>query len=136
VGLALVVPAEGLLLAGKEARLIVCGGRDYNHREIVYSYLDGALEKLGDCLVVISGGAPGADTLAEEWARENDVPVRVFKADWKTHGRRAGPIRNQRMLEEGQPNMVLAFPGGKGTEDMISRAVKARVPVFRAETTQ
>jgi hypothetical protein len=57
--------------------------------------------------------------------------VAVFPADWETHGRAAGPIRNQAMLDEGKPYLVIAFWDGKskGTLDMISRATRAGVPV-------
>lgn len=127
---------EGLLLAGNEFRLLVCGGRDYIDRPMIHFYLNAALENLGDSLVLIAGGARGADSLAEEWARDHEVPVKVFQADWDTHGRKAGPIRNQLMLDEGKPTAVLAFPGGKGTADMIDRATKADVPVYRAAEFQ
>lgn len=59
------------------------------------------------------------------------VPVRVFKADWDKHGKAAGPIRNQQMLDEGKPDLVLAFAGGKGTDDMCRRARAAGVEVRR-----
>ena len=78
---------------------------------------------------IISGGARGADTLAEEWADENNIPKTIVKADWKTHGKAAGPIRNQQMLDL-KPNMVVAFPGGNGTADMVRRSKKANFEVI------
>jgi hypothetical protein len=51
-------------------------------------------------------------------------------ADWNTHGRAAGPIRNQRMLDEVKPELVVAFPGGRGTADMVRRAREAGVNVY------
>ena len=82
-----------------------------------------------DC--VVHGAAPGADTLADTWARSRGIKVERYYALWKTYGLGAGAIRNQKMLDDGKPDIVIAFPGGPGTADMIRRALKARVPVKR-----
>ena len=66
--------------------------------------------------------ARGADTLADKWAAANGHRSEGYPADWDTYGRRAGFLRNKQMLEEGKPDLVVAFPGGKGTEMMISLA--------------
>lgn len=105
-------------------RVIVCGGREYKDRERLYDVLDGH-----GIVEVAQGGAPGADTLAFDWAWSRGVPVKAFPADWKAHGRAAGPIRNQRMLDEFKPDAVIAFPGGRGTADMVRRARAAGVHV-------
>lgn len=81
--------------------------------------------------VVIHGAARGADTLAAEWARDRGIPVLPFPADWDSHPRAAGPIRNAQMLREGKPDVVIAFPGGRGTANMIDQAERAGVPVLR-----
>ena len=116
-------------------KVLVCGGRDYADRAKIHDELE-ILNAFNMSLCVISGGATGADALAEEWAREqikkhSGVSFRGFKADWNKHGKAAGPIRNQAMLDKGQPDLVLAFPGGNGTADMIRRAEAANVPVKR-----
>jgi hypothetical protein len=80
--------------------------------------------------MVIAGGARGADTLAAQWAADRGIPAEVYMADWQGQGRKAGPIRNQRMLDEGRPDLVAAFPGGKGTAGMMALARKAGVPVI------
>jgi hypothetical protein len=67
--------------------------------------------------------------MAGEWADVFGVPFRIFPANWKKHGRAAGPMRNQQMLDEGKPDLVIAFPGGSGTADMVRRAKAAGVPV-------
>lgn len=113
--------------------VLVCGGRDYSNRAQVFAELD-ILSGFNMKLCVISGGATGADALAEEWARANigkrrGVSFRGFKADWKKHGKAAGPIRNQAMLDKGQPDLVLAFPGSRGTADMVTRAKAAGIEV-------
>ena len=111
-------------------RILVCGGRDYNRNLHVYSVLDAVHETRGPVAVVISGGARGADYWGERWAALRDVPCVRFPADWETHGRTAGALRNQQMLDEGKPDLVVAFPGGRGTADMVRRAFAAGVEVL------
>jgi hypothetical protein len=79
--------------------------------------------------VVIHGDARGADRLAGEIANAAGIPVESYPADWVKHGRAAGPIRNQLMLDVAKPDVVLAMPGGNGTADMVRRAKAAGVAV-------
>ena len=65
------------------------------------------------------------DTHALDWAVVNWVRHVVYEAQWDKYGKAAGAIRNQQMLDEGKPELVVAFPGGRGTEDMVNRAKKA-----------
>jgi len=109
--------------------ILVTGGRNYSDRGTVYAVLDRAHAKHGIALL-IEGGATGADTLARDWATDRGVPVRTFPADWKTHGKAAGPIRNRQMLTDGKPDWVIAFPGGRGTANMVQQAREAGVRVF------
>lgn len=83
-------------------------------------------------LVVIHGGAKGADRMAKDWALEKGCDLVPFPAEWEKYGRKAGPIRNQRMLDEGKPDIVLAFPDkdSVGTWDMVKRAQKAGLEVL------
>jgi predicted Rossmann-fold nucleotide-binding protein len=110
-------------------RVLVCGGRDYDDRAAVYSSLDSLHAEHGFTLL-IAGGARGADTLAAQWAQDRGVPTQVYMAEWERFGREAGPIRNQRMLEEGTPDVVVAFPGGRGTTNMVAQARAAGLRVF------
>lgn len=80
--------------------------------------------------VLIHGNAPGADRLSEEEVEKSHVTIERYSADWGRDGRKAGPIRNQRMLDEGKPDLVIAFPGGKGTADMVRRAMAAGIKVI------
>lgn len=80
--------------------------------------------------LVIHGGASGADNIAGRWAFLAGIREYVFGADWATHGKAAGPIRNQKMLDEGKPNLVVAFPGGKGTANMINLAADAGIEIW------
>lgn len=127
---------------GQAPRILVCGGRDFNDWNLFRSVLDEIVyrknwicepDQYGNWLprvVIISGAARGADTMAIEWSVSNWCPFIEFPADWKTHGNRAGPIRNQQMIDEGKPDLVVAFPGGKGTADMIKRAKKAGIELI------
>ena len=110
-------------------RVLVCGGRDYSDVDRVYEELD-AIFLEEDAVEIIHGCARGADAIAAMWADERGVPVHAFPADWDKHGRSAGPIRNRQMLAEGKPDLVLAFPGGRGTANMIAQAKAAGVDVF------
>ena len=110
-------------------RVIVCGGRNFNDEDLLNSVLEA--KKVTH---VIEGGAPGADTLAWRWARRNlgkgSEHISRFEARGDQHGRAAGPIRNQQMIDEGKPDAVIAFCGGRCTADMVRRAKRAGLPVF------
>jgi hypothetical protein len=113
-----------------EQRVLVCGGRDYDDRRSLDMVLNAA-HSANPIVCLIHGAARGADTLAADWALAHDVLCNAYPADWDRDGKAAGPIRNRRMLENGKPHIVIAFPGGRGTADMIKQATKAGVPVVR-----
>lgn len=98
-------------------KILVCGGRDYNVWEWMREYLD----RLVGVTHCITGGATGADAHAEFWAWEKGIQIVVCPANWNVHGKAAGYIRNKRMIEL-RPDLVIAFPGGKGTANMIQLA--------------
>jgi hypothetical protein len=111
-------------------RVLVCGGRDFDDQIAVWTALDELRQRAPhDALTIIQGGASGADKMARDWCAARKVPCINVPADWKKHGRAAGPIRNQKMLDEHVPDLVLAFPGGRGTADMVFRAQNACIPV-------
>lgn len=114
-------------------RVLVCGGRDYNNSRKVADILS-AIHKETPITHLIHGGARGADTCAAMWA-SNYTRIRVIAhpADWAKHGKSAGPLRNRAMLLD-EPDLVVAFPGGAGTEDMVQRAYKAGVPIRRVRS--
>jgi predicted Rossmann-fold nucleotide-binding protein len=109
--------------------VIVCGGREFRDRESLNKVLD-AFHRVDPITALVSGGAPGADALAEDWAVRNKVTLFIERARWGEEGRAAGPIRNARMLRLHRPTHVIAFPGGSGTADMVKRARAADVPVI------
>lgn len=107
------------------------GGRDFADREAVYRALD-RLNSLRRIVELIEGGAPGADRMAADWAAERLVKLTEVRAEWDRYGPSAGPKRNRKMLEL-KPDGVVAFPGGRGTMDMIRAATEAGVPVWHPE---
>lgn len=113
-------------------RIIVCGGRNYRNASRVAAVMARAKLKLG-LSAIIQGGADGADRLAAEWGWDNGVSVATFNADWKTHKKAAGPIRNARMIKEGGAEIVIAFPGGAGTADMVKQAESAGLRVIKID---
>jgi hypothetical protein len=110
-------------------RILVCGGRDYTDRARVERILDRVHSERG-IAAIIQGAARGADQLAAEWGWDRGVTVCSYAADWQAHGKKAGAIRNQRMIDEGKPSAVIAFPGGTGTADMVRRSRDAGLAVW------
>jgi hypothetical protein len=111
-------------------RVLVTGGRDYFNPGKIREALDG-LRKGRGIKLLIHGMATGADASARAWADKFGVDQCMFPANWKGRGGSAGPFRNALMLEVAQPDVVVAFPGGRGTDDMVQRATEAGVEVVR-----
>ena len=105
-------------------KLIIAGGRDYRFKPKDIEQLN----QLDNITEVVSGGAQGADAEGEQWAAEQGIPVKVFKADWKRYGRGAGPRRNQAMAD--YADAVALFPGAKGTENMFKHAQKIGLVIY------
>lgn len=110
--------------------VIVTGGRDYADRDYVFATMD-AVKKKYPNLTLYHGGCTGADTLAHEWALSREVMIIVMPAEWKKYGRSAGPKRNETMLWKSLAKQVIAFPGGRGTENMVGAAEAVGVKVWR-----
>jgi hypothetical protein len=131
-------------------RILVCGGRDYGVMPSWYppeqsrrlaevasrqafmlrETLDDYHKMRGPFTDLIHGAAKGADALACRWALRNGLTINSFSANWKLHGKAAGPIRNQQMIDMGKPDLVIAFPGGDGTADMVRRSIVANIEVI------
>lgn len=109
-------------------KVIVTGGRAYGEKKRVYEELD-KLKEEGMSLVIQGGCASGADHYARLWAAETGFPLCSFPTHWTTLGSQAGPMRNSWMIQFGNPDLVLAFPGGKGTADMVGKAKALDIPV-------
>jgi hypothetical protein len=101
-------------------RVLVYGGRDFTNKRLAFNALD-LLHKEYGFTLVIDGMARGADTLGFKWAQDQGLPSERYPADWNRYQNAAGPIRNQQMIDEGKPDIAVAFPGGNGTSDMTKR---------------
>ena len=110
--------------------VLVCGGRAYADWSRARQVLD-IVHRRYPISLLVHGAAMGADSIADSWAKDRGVQRRAFPMDYMKWGGAAGDIRNGQMLREARPNMVIAFPGGAGTANMIEKARAARVPVLR-----
>lgn len=116
-------------------RVLACGGRHLKDIDLVWDSLDLYNEDVG-IEVLIHGGAEGADSHASAWAKSRGIPELPFpvsEEEWAILGLKAGPLRNTKMIVEGKPELVIAFPGGKGTANMIKQATAAGIPVVEIE---
>lgn len=116
-------------------KVLACGSRHYQDKAEVNRVLDTIRAKRGPGMLLITGGAVGADELARQWATSRKVDHLVLYAKWETQGKSAGPIRNARMLKQ-KPKLVVAFMvhidgENRGTKNMISLAQDAGVKVKR-----
>lgn len=120
--------------SNRVGRLLITGSRDWNDRAVMRSALQAAWHELKgrgfDEIVLVQGAARGADSLAAHLWAQVGLTVEAHPADWSTHGKAAGPIRNQHMVNLGA-DLCLAFPIGKsvGTRHCMAAAEKANIPV-------
>lgn len=112
--------------------VLVFGGRDFSDKRAVHKAFAEFTNHVGPISQVIHGKARGADRLGGIVAAELGILVREFPADWDGLGKRAGPIRNQQMLDDGKPDAAIGFPGGRGTADMVERLRKIKLPLWDA----
>lgn len=105
-------------------KLAIVGSRDYIDYNQMSEFIKSKFD-MTEIDTIVSGGARGADALAERFAEENGLKMIVKKANWDKYGRAAGPIRNKLIIEEA--DMVAAFPSPKstGTRNSMSLAKKA-----------
>lgn len=99
-------------------RVLVFGGRTYHNYGRVTEVLDTVHQTYQDRLLIIQGAARGADLLAEEWAKERQVPYLGVPARWDRFGKAAGRERNKRMPTIMTPDAAIGFPGGTGSANM------------------
>jgi hypothetical protein len=116
-------------------RILVCGGRKYYDYDKINLELN-VIHALRTITTLIQGEASGADLISKQWAKYNRIPTMDFPAVWRNvvngkYNPNAGSERNQKMLDEGKPDLVVAFPGGKGTANMVKLAEEAGVEVIK-----
>lgn len=132
--------------------ILVCGGRDYG--KLNYEFATGKIIEdrrarehrngliwldlliksrglLAHNITIISGGATGGDTIGEDWSFSRGSKLHRFPAQWNLHGKSAGYVRNRQMLTEGKPDLIVAFPGGVGTYNMIQLGREAKIEVIQ-----
>lgn len=112
-------------------RIAIVGGRDFTDYALLSRYISIFTEKTPTTYIsIVSGGAQGGDTFAEQFAREHRYDTQIFKPEWSKYGPRAGLIRNQLIVDA--CDMVVAFWDGKsrGTADTIAKAKKAKKPTL------
>lgn len=122
-------------------RVLICGDRNWTDYPFFLAAMEKWIAKHGIPSVLIEGCARGADSMAgHRFAVEMNqtgkaaIYVEHYPALWDKHGKAAGPIRNQQMLDEGRPDAVIAFhtnlAASRGTADMVRRAKRAGIPVW------
>ena len=109
-------------------KVCICGGRDFLNYNLFKKKCDSILENITD-IEIISGGASGADFLAEIYAEEKGYKMSRFPADWKKYKKRAGIIRNKEMIK--QADFVIAYWNGvsKGTASSIKFTEQKGIPL-------
>ena len=109
--------------------LAVVGSRNFNDYDLVCTILDEVCRESG-VETLVSGGASGADTLAEWYAKDRDLPITVIKPDWDRYGKVAGFVRNTLIVRD--CDKVVAFWDGKskGTKYTIDTAKSYGKPVY------
>lgn len=112
-------------------RVVIAGGRDYKNFDEAKRYIDACLSKIRkkSNIIIVSGGARGADTIGEHYAKENGFKVEKYPADWKRYGRSAGPRRNKQMAEVSDYVICFWDEKSKGTKTMIDYAIKYDKPL-------
>ena len=103
-------------------KLAVVGSRSFNDYSLLCYFLDNIHQQREGVEEIVSGGAQGADSLAEKWAQSNQITVKIFVPDWTTYGRSAGPKRNKEIVK--YSDSVIAFWDGvsPGTKNTIMEA--------------
>lgn len=114
-------------------RVLVTGSRNYDDKSNLF---DALADQYEPGMIVVHGGARGADTIACEWVKKMQslgyqVTAEVHQADWYEYGKAAGLVRNQQMVDAGA-DVCLAFPLGesRGTRHCMKAAKKAGIPVI------
>lgn len=110
-------------------KVIIAGSRTITDYTLVHNAI-AASGWSDEITEVISGGAPGVDTLGEQWAKKHNIPITILAASWQLHGKAAGPIRNQEMADYAEALIAIWDGKSSGTKDMINRSGKMGLRVY------
>jgi len=104
-------------------KLAVVGSRDFNDYDLMKRYLD-RIHSVEPITCIVSGGAKGADSLSERWAKENNIETKVYIPDWNKHGKSAGYKRNVDIITNSDKVIAFWDNVSKGTKHSIDLANK------------
>ena len=109
--------------------LAIVGSRNYTNYDYFKSVVIETTKNLR-IKSIISGGATGVDNLAEKYSLEYKIPITIYKPEWEIYGKKAGPIRNTKIVDDA--THLLAFPAkdSVGTLDTINKATKKNIPII------
>ena len=108
-------------------KLAIVGGRTFKNYSLLCQKVK---EFCGDQTpeLIVSGGARGADTLGEKYAKDNDIKTLIFKPDW-SRGKRSGLVRNSDIVNAATHVIAFVVPESRGTWDTIKKAYRKGIPV-------
>lgn len=104
-------------------KLAVVGSREFNDYELLKSKLD-SIHKRKSITLIVSGGAKGADSMSERWAKENNIETLIFIPDWNKFGKKAGFLRNEDIIKNSDAVIAFWDEVSKGTKHSINLAKK------------
>jgi len=110
-------------------RLAIVGSRFFTDYEYMKLVFEDFVADNGAITAIVSGGAKGADTLAQQIANEYNITMQVWPADWNSNGNAAGPIRNKQIVEDSDAMLAFLAPDSRGTMNSISLARKKGIDV-------
>jgi hypothetical protein len=117
---------------GGKMRLLICGSRHWTNQELISITIDKFKPD-----IIIEGEGRGADIIARKIGQAKHITIWQYPANWQLYGRSAGPIRNTQMLDEGKPDLIVAFHNdikhSKGTADMIKQATERKIKTLIVE---
>lgn len=104
-------------------KILIAGSRTITDMDILLKVIKLSGYKITSSDEIVSGGARGVDTLAEIYAKNNGIPIKIFKADWNKHGKSAGVIRNYEMAKYCDIGIVI-HNGSNGSMNMVRNLIK------------
>lgn len=112
-------------------RILVCGGRYAFDTNFIFATLDEYRKFFAPVFCIIQGEARGTDYIAKCWAKRNGIACIGVEANWDFYDKSAGPTRNYWMTQFCSPELILAFPGNKGTENMVQTGKRLGITTHR-----
>jgi len=109
--------------------LAIVGCRKYQDYDVLKYCVEEWIKENNNIDTIISGGATGVDSLAQQYATENDIPIIIHSAEWQKYGKNAGPKRNTKIVNDATHVLALPSKDSKGTWDTIRKAQAVKKPV-------